>query len=226
MKELKNKLNKAKKLKFLRNICVGVIALIIAMIIVNVSPGYKRDKFKDVINLVLNDENITEQLKHEIYVNENGTVYISEDDIQNLFDPTICYDERYNQIITTSNTKVANIVINEKTMEINGSQQQMIDSIIRINDKIYLPISDLTLVYNIDVQYNPTNKIVIIDNLNKGIIRALVSENTEIKFKPRKLSKNIGELKTGETVYGFYTTSKGWRKIRTSDGIIRLYQSK
>ena len=226
MKELKNKLHIAKRMKFLRNICVGIIALIIAMIIVNVSPGYKRDKYKDVINLVLNDENITEQLKNEIYVNENGTVYISEDDIQNLFDSTIYYDEKYNQIITTSNTKVANIVINEKKMEVNGSEQQMIDSVIRINDKIYLPISDLTIVYNIDVQYIPSNKVVVIDNLNKGIIRALVSEETEIKFKPRRLSKNIGELKKGETVYAFYTTSKGWREIRTSNGTIRIYKGK
>ena len=226
MKELKEKLKKAKKIKFLKNISVGVICLIIALFIVNVAPGYKRDKFKDVINIIINEDNKTEELKNEIYVNGNGTVYISEDDIRNLFDDTIYYDEKYNQIITTSNTKVASIVIDEKKMKVNGSEQAMIDAIIKINNKIYLPISDMTIIYNISVQYIPATKIVIIDNLDKGIVRAIVSEETKIKFKPRRLSKDIGTLKEGETVYGFYTTSKGWRKIRTSKGILRIYKSK
>ena len=223
MKELKSKLIKAKKMKFLRNIFICIISLIVVAIIVNVSPGFKRDKFTDRINLVLDEDDKTEDLKHEIYVNDNGTVYISEEDVRNLFDSTIYYDEKYNQIITTGDTKVANIVISQKKMVVNNSEQGMIDSIIKINDVIYLPISDLTIVYNIDVKYVPETNKVIIDNLNKGIVRAIVAENTEIKFKPRRLSKNIGELKEGESVYGFYTTSKGWRKIRTQSGILRLY---
>ncbi len=225
MKELKEKLNKAKKFKFLRNVVVVVICLTIVAAIVNIAPGYKRDKFKDVINLILNDENKTENLKHDIYVNENGTVYISEDDVRNLFDNNFLYDEKYNQIITTGETKVANIVIDEKQMKINGETQRMIDPVVKINDNIYVPISDLRIIYNISVQYIPSTKRVIIENLDKGIIRAIVSEETEIKFKPRRLSKNIGTLKEGETVYGFYTTSKGWRKIRTQTGILRIYKS-
>lgn len=220
MKELKVKLQKAKKIKFLRNITVGVVGLIIALFIVNVAPGYRRDKFKDKINLVLDEENVTENLKHDIYVNDNGTVYISEEDVRNMFDESIYYDQKYNQIITTSDTKVANIVIDKKEMIVNGSNQKMLDAVIRINDEIYLPISDMTIIYNIGVQYVQSTNIVIIDNLNKGIIRTLVSENTDIRFKPRKLSKVIGELKEGESVYAFYTTSKGWRKIRTTSGII------
>ena len=220
MKELKIKLQKAKKIKFLRNITVGVVGLIIALFIVNYAPGYRRDKYKDKINLVLDEENVTEYLKHDIYVNDNGTVYISEEDARNMFDENIYYDEKYNQIITTSDTKVANIVIDEKQMIVNGSVQKMMDAVIKINEQIYLPISDMTIIYNITLQYVPNTNIVIIDNLDKGIIRAIVSEETDIRFRPRKLSKTIGELKEGESVYAFYTTSKGWRKIRTTSGII------
>ena len=223
MKELKSKLLKAKKIKFLRNIMVGVISLIIVAFIVNIAPGYKRDKYKDKINLVIDEDNVTENLINDIYVNDNSTVYISEEDVKKLFDPNIYYDEEYNQIITTSDTKVANIVVDQKKMSINNAEQGMIDAIIKINDKLYLPISDMTIVYNINVQYVPSTKTVIIENLSKGIVKAVVSEKTDIKFKPRALSKNIGSLKEGETVYCFYTTSKGWRKIRTQTGIIRLY---
>jgi len=142
------------------------------------------------------------------------------EDVRNLFDSSIFYDEKYNQIITTSDTKVANIVIDEKQMIINNSNVSMLDAVIRINNEIYLPISDMSIVYNIKINYIKDTKRVVIDELDTGLIRALVVENTDIKYKPRGLSKNIGTLKAGETVSCFYTTSKGWRQIRTSDGTI------
>lgn len=215
-----------RKIKFIKNILVGVISLIVVALIINIAPGYKRDKYKDVINLIINEENKTEYLINEIYVNENNTVYISEEDIKNLFDKTIYYDEKYNQIVTTSDTKVANIVIDKKEMIINNSKQNMTDSVIRINNKIYLPISDMNIVYNISVDYIKNTNKVVIDDLDKGIIKAMVTEETDIKFKPRALSKNIGTLKQGQSVYCFYTTSKGWRQIRTENGILRIYKSK
>ena len=147
-------------------------------------------------------------------------MYISEEDVRNLFDSTIYFDYEYNQIITTSDTKVANIAIDEKKMTVNNSNISMLDSIIKINDNIYLPISDMEIVYNIKIEYIQNTNRVIIDELDKGMIRATVSEDTDIKFKPRGLSKEIGVLKKGETVNCFYTTSKGWRQIRTSDGVI------
>ena len=149
--------------KFLRNIIIGIVSLLVVAFIINVAPGYKRDKFKDVINLIINEENKTEFLIHDIYVNENKTVYISMEDVKNLFDPTIYYDEKYNQIITTSDTKVANLIIDEKQMIINNSNVRMLDAIIRINNEIYLPISDMSIVYNIKIDYINDTKRVVID---------------------------------------------------------------
>ncbi len=217
---LKKKLVKIKKRKFIRNVVVSVLALIIVALIINIAPGYKRDKYKDVINLIVNDENKTEKLKHNIYVNENDTIYISEEDIKNLFDTNIYYDDKYNQIVTTSDTKVATIIANEKKMTVNNSNVEIMDSIIRIDNNIYLPISDMEIVYNIDVKYIKNTNRVIIDELNKGMISAIVSEKTDIKYRPRRLSKNIGSLNPGQSVYCFYTTSKGWRQIRTQDGTL------
>lgn len=211
---------KINELKFVRNIIIGVVSLLIVAFIINTAPGFKRDKYKDVINLIINEENKTENIIYDIYINENKTVYISMEDVRNLFDSTIYYDEKYNQIITTSDTKVANIAVDEKQMTINNSNVSMLDSIIRINNEIYLPISDMAIVYNIRIDYIEETKRVIIDELDTGMIRAMVAEETDIKFKPKRLSKDIGTVKTGETVNCFYTTSKGWRQIRTADGKI------
>lgn len=220
MKELKKKLIRVKKLKFTRNIMIGVVALMIVAFIVNIAPGYKRDRYTDIINLVIDENNVTENLKNNIYINENGTIYMSQEDIKNLFDVNLYYDQKYNQIITTSYNKVAVISISEKKMTVNDVITDMKDAIIKINEKIYLPISNMESIYNIEINYiNNTNRVVI-DNLNNGMIIAKVAEDVEMNFKPRTLSKKIGELKQGEEVYCFYTTSKGWRQIRTKTGII------
>ena len=214
------KIKRINKSKFLRNILISVIALLVVAFIINTSPGYRRDKYADVINLIINEENKTEDLKNSIYINDNGTVYMSEEDIRNLFDSTIYYDTKYNELITTSRTKVASILIDQSKININNSINRMLEPIIRIDDKIYLPISDMSIVYNIKIEYIKDTNRVVIDNLNKGMIRATVVDKTDIKFRPRKLSKNIGTVNAGETVNCFYTTSKGWRQIRTLDGTI------
>ena len=220
MKELKERLIKAKKLKFMRNVIVGVIALLIAAFIINIAPGYKRDKYKDVVNLIIDEHNVTEDLKNMLYINENKTVYMSEEDVRELFDEKIYYDQQYNQIITTSYTKVANIEIEEKQMNVNDSKVNMLDAIIKINDKIYLPISDMELVYNIKIKYIEETNRVVIENLNRGLIKATVTDNASIKFKQRSLSKDVGEVVKGEQVSCYYTTSRGWRQIRTENGTV------
>lgn len=220
MKELKERLIKAKKLKFMRNVIVGVIALLIAAFIINIAPGYKRDKYKDVVNLIIDEHNVTEDLKNMLYINENKTVYMSEEDVRELFDENIYYDQEYNQIITTSYTKVANIEIEEKQMNVNDSKVNMLDAIIKINDKIYLPISDMELVYNIKIKYIEETNRVVIENLNRGLIKATVTDNASIKFKQRSLSKDAGEVVKGEQVNCYYTTSRGWRQIRTENGTV------
>lgn len=220
MKELKERLIKAKKLKFMRNVIVGVIALLIAAFIINIAPGYKRDKYKDVVNLIIDEHNVTEDLKNMLYINENKTVYMSEEDVRELFDENIYYDQQYNQIITTSYTKVANIEIEEKQMNVNDSKVNMLDAIIKINDKIYLPISDMELVYNIKIKYIEETNRVVIENLNRGLIKVTVTDNASIKFKQRSLSKDVGEVVKGEQVSCYYTTSRGWRQIRTENGTV------
>ena len=105
-------------------------------------------------------------------------------------------------------------------MIINSSNIALLDSIIRIGENIYLPISDMSIVYNIKVDYIADTNRVVIDRLNRGMIKAMAIKDTKIKYKARGLSKSVGELKQGEIVNCFYTTSKGWRQIRTLSGIV------
>lgn len=211
---------KIQKGKFIRNIIIGVVALIIVAFIINTAPGYKRDKFQNVINLIIGDENVTEKLQKPIYLDESGVVYISKEDIQNLLDKTFYYDEENNLLIATSEVTVASMKLNEKEIKIDGSVFDTLYQAIEADNTIYVPIKKLETVYNIETEYLETEQKVIIDKLNKGMIKAECDTETAIRFKPRALSKKVGKLEIGQTVSAFYTTSKGWRLIRTEDGIV------
>jgi len=208
--------------RFIRNIIICVIAWIVVSLILNYAPGFKRDKFANVPNLIINDEDLTEELIHNIYVNENGEAYLSKEDIAKFFDKNIYYDEEYKSIITTSNTKTAIISLQDSKITINGVAKNLELKILQMDDVIYIPISELNLVYNINVSYieNHGKVIFIIDKLNQGLINAEVIEDGTVKFKPRLLSKNVGTIEIGEKVSCYYTTSKGWRLIRKEDGTL------
>ena len=99
-------------------------------------------------------------------------------------------------------------------------KQNLNSKVIQIYGIIYIPVSELELVYNIDVNYIEENDVVVIENLNQGLIKAQVEEEANIKYKPRLISKKVGEVQVGETVSCYYTTSKGWRLIRKDDGTL------
>ena len=211
---------KKQRTKFLRNIIIGIVALHIVAFIINIAPGYKRNRFKDVTNLVIGEENVTEKLIHPIYKDEEGYIYLSKEDICNLIDKTVYYDEKEKMLIATSNLAAGGMVIGERVITINGSTRATSSTVIYKDNIMYIPIQDFSGLYNIEVKYLEEPNIVIIDSLDEGMIMAQTRKDTKIRFKQRSLSKQVGTLHVGEEVYAFYTTSKGWRQIRTIDGTV------
>jgi len=205
------------KYKFFRNILIGIIGLFIVAFILNTMPGYERDQYIGITDLIINDENKTQNLINKILIEEE-IIYLSLEDIKNLFDPNIFYDTENNQIITTGKLKVAMFNINTNQLFINDSAQQT--NIIKKENVQYVPLNELQEVYDISVKYIKENDVLIIDKNEKGIITANIAEDTEIKYKPRGVSKNIGGARLGEKVRCYYTTSKGWRLIRTETGLL------
>lgn len=208
------------KKKFMKNVSICLVALAIVAFILNYAPGFRRDKYADITNLIINDEDVTENLKQNIYIDENGGIYLSQEDVAHFFDKNIYYDNETSTIVTTSNTKTASLVFDQNQMTVNGVSQNLNSKLCKINEIIYIPISELKLVYNIDVKYIKDTDVVVIENLNKGLIKAEVEKEAKIKFRPRLISKNIGKVTQGEVVSCYYTTSKGWRLIRKEDGTL------
>ena len=74
-----------KKVKKLSKIILCLIALIIVLILLNEFIIFDNNK---TYNLVINNNNITANLKNEIII-ENDTIYLSKEDISNFFDKYI-----------------------------------------------------------------------------------------------------------------------------------------
>lgn len=58
--------------KFIRNIIICLIAWLVVSLILNYAPGFERDKYADVTNLIINDEDVTANLKRKCIYRRRG----------------------------------------------------------------------------------------------------------------------------------------------------------
>ena len=124
-----------KKKSLIIKIIIILVSLALVAIVLKLSPNYIVDKYANKTKLIINNSNVTNVLKADVLV-EDGVVYISKADIDNFFDGTICYDEKYDQIITTSSTKVAALPLNNKTITVNGSSVNIYATAIKKDDTL------------------------------------------------------------------------------------------
>jgi len=222
MKKNKNEANKILKI-FQKIFIVAIFLCGIAGTIFVVNKNYVTDEITDKTNLIINNSNVTGSLKKDVFI-ENNTVYISKQDISNFFDNSIIYDEKYNQLITASNTKIATLPIDNNQIEINSSKVRINANAIEKDGEYYVPISQLDNVYNTDTTYVEGTDIVYIDSLDRALSIATVAKNSGIKLKPTSISKTLAKVEQGETITlanrSDYPVPEGWERVRTKDGII------
>lgn len=213
-----------KKGNLLMKIIIIVIFLGLVGVIINIAPNYIQEiNVKGKVNLIINNNNVTTSLKHNIIVDENDTVYISSKDIANFFDSNIYYDNKYNQIITTSDTKTCTIELNKKEMYVNSSKVNIHTVATKKDGTFYLPFSEMKKVYNVDVKYSKESQIVTIDSLNRQQQMGNSSKDANIKYKPTTFSKNLDKVEKGESVV-VIGKENGWNKVRTAKRKHRIFK--
>lgn len=217
-----NKRMKTSTKKFyIYKVIVTAIFAVCMVFILKKAPNYIRNDIEDKTNLVINNSNITKNLKNDVIV-ENDIVYISTKDIANFFDGSIFYDNKYNQIITTSDTKVATMKLEEKLVEVNGSELNLVASARKVNNEFYLPFSEISKsVYNVETTYVKDTDTVVLVSLDRELTYANSSKNNNIKYKPDIFSRTVDKVKTGDTLTVVNTSEAlpdGWSKVTTENG--------
>lgn len=201
-------------------IIVVAIVLLAAIFVIKIAGNYKINDIVGKVNLIINNSNVTADLKQDVFVDENGVIYIAKEDIENFFDNYIYYDEKYNQIITGSSTKIANMVVGENSATVNSAEVKLKSPVIEKENKYFIPFSELKSVYNVDIEY--INNRVVVDSLDRKYQIATVAKDISIKSKPTSLSRTVDKIKAGDAVVISNRkddlVKSGWKKIRTSNG--------
>lgn len=216
---------------------IGIIIAIIIIalvLIVGAIGGYyviKRNYIVSKINqtnLIINNSNATSSLKNNVYI-KDGVVYVSKPDIYNFFDNTIIYDENYNQVVTTSSTKIASLPIDSKQIQVNSSNTTIKAGAIILDEVAYVPISELDAVYNIKTTYVESEDLVYIDSLDREQQTATLKKDSSIKYKPTIISATLAKAKQGDTLTianrSDYPVPNGWTRVRTKNGTLGYIQT-
>lgn len=214
------KLNKKKANK----IILILIAIIVAIIVI-----FKLNDFivvgkNKTTNLVINNKNVTLNLKNDILI-DNNEVYLSKKDLGNFFDKYIYEDKANNQIITTYDTKVAVISLDDNKININGSNKKTYLKPITKDETTYIPISELKDVYGIEINYIEKSKVVTIDSTSKEQVKAIATKNLPVKSSTKFIAKTIDRIKKGSYVI-VISEDNGYTKVRTENGKIGYVKTK
>ena len=119
-KMTKNEIEKKKKI--ITRTLIIILAIIVLATIALIANDYIILDSNKTTNLIINNRNVTSNLKNEIMIKDN-MIYLSKQDIANFFDKYIYEEEETNQIITTYDKKIAEIGFEENTININGSDK-------------------------------------------------------------------------------------------------------
>ncbi len=213
--------------KFLLKILIVAVLLAVILLILYIAGNnFIRDDIVDKANLIINNSNVTTSLKTDLVI-QDGVVYLSKGDIANFFDSTIEYDEKYDQIITSSSKKIASLPIGETNIQVNSASTKILAPVIKQEDTYFLPISELEDVYHIDVNYIEETNRVTIDSLDREYSIATAGKNLSVKYKPSSISRTVAKVKQGDTLIianrSDLPSKDGWTRVRTENGGILGY---
>ncbi len=210
---------KNKKDNILKRVIIVLILLATTVFILLKAQNYLKEKTEGEINLIINNNNVTAKLKHEVKIKDD-VVYVSMDDIENFFDKYIYIEDEINEVVTTYDKKIASIGFDVKKITINGAIKKTNASAIREDEQVYLPISEMTDVYNMELTKIDQKGIITIDSLNREQIKAYTKSKVSVKWKKDILSKTVDKVAKGGIVIAISQDNDGWTKVRTENGEI------
>lgn len=204
----------------IKRVAIVLAILLVVIFVLIIAKNFTKEKTNDAINLIINNNNVTSRLKHEIKI-ENGTIYISMDDMENFFDKYIYIEDETNEVITTYDDKIASIGFDVNKLTVNGSVKKTEACAIKDGETVYLPISEMLEIYDIELSNIEETKIITLDSLSREQVKATLKSKVSVKSQGKFLSRLIDKVAKGsEVIVIGETEGKSWVKVRTENGKI------
>ena len=168
----------------IKKVIIVLLVLVAVGFILIKAENLIKEKTDGKVNLIINNNNVTARLKNEVKI-DNGIIYVSMDDMKNFFDKYIYIEEETNEIITTYDDKIASIGFEANKLTLNGSTKKISAHALKDNDIVYMPISEMLDVYNIELKNIEETKVITIESLEREQITA----NTKTKMSVKRIYK-------------------------------------
>ena len=207
-----------RKKKIIVRTGITILAIIVLFIVAMIANNYIILDNNTTTNLIINNTNVTSNLRNEI-IKEDGVIYLSEDDIANFFDKYIYLEEENNKVITTYNKKIAEVSLEENVININGADKTTSAHAMERDGVIYIPISEMTEVYDIEIGNIEDTKIITMDSLDKEQRKAIVTSSLAVKSSTNFIARTVDRVKEGEAVI-VISSDGSYSRIRTENGKI------
>ncbi len=219
---------------------IVILFLVLSITLINMAPEYELTyKYKDGdLRVIYNNIEITSDTNRlpEVATILNNEIMLSNNTIDYLFDKYLFYDQKYNTLITTTDSgHIAKIEVGSDTMMIDGVKKSIKVRPVYENysyktddrykdttkaDKkvIYVPISDLAEIYDIEVEFK--DKVIITNkNINRTRVTAKSNSTIEVKYLENINSKTIATAYAGDFVDIFnFDKDAEYNLVRTSSG--------
>lgn len=221
-KKTKNKIRlKIRKNSLLGKIILVAFLLIVVLLVFRYAGYFKREDNSKLQIMIQNEIDV--ELAHDVYIDDNGIIYFSEEDMKTYFDEELYYEKdesNMRRYFSMSQNKILEITENANHMYVNGNFIKIKGKVIEKEGVFYFPLSELTDVYNLEVDYLADTNKLNIEKLSEEKIVAVVNRDTELKYKMTDISRTEKKLSQGETVTVIEEMSKKWVKVKTSDYMI------
>lgn len=97
---------------------------------------------------------------------KNGVVYMPKSVLPNQFATAVKYDDQGKKFIFKIDGTLVEMFLLQNVIEIDGIAKKAIAKPIVMDDKVYLPMNDLQKLLNVQLKWDATTKVLVIDDLD------------------------------------------------------------
>lgn len=199
-----------------------ILLLIIIILVVIFTVKTNKIKEKSNLSLIINNEDVTDILENEIIIKDE-VQYLSFEDIKKCIDKNIYLED--DKIIMSSDKKIGVLNFKNNKIEINSSILNINAKPYKKDEIIYIPISELQNVYEMEYTYIPEFKNIVIDNYSKKLEKAYLKNSQYILKEKKTFSDKLEKINKGNWVV-FVLEEDGWAKVRSQNGNLGYIKKK
>ncbi len=196
----------------------GIIYYISSMPNNKVVPAFDEGK----LNIVIEGKVINTRQPVQMV---NDEILLPFDIVKEYFDPYIFWDGKLQKLSVTTKNKVIRMKTDSLNALVNNKPVTLNIPVSISRNTVYVPIQFLSGLYNIKINYNKENNVIIIDYINRTKKAGTITGSSlKIRNGMSRQHPIVKKYEQAEAAKGInviiYSGNGKWCRVRTPDGVI------